>query len=333
MKILIIQTAFIGDVILATAVIEKLAQHYPGAEIDFLLRKGNESLLLNNPHISEVLIWNKKQAKFRNLLQIIHKVRSNKYDYIINLHRFITSGLVTTCSGARHKIGFNKNPLSLFFTKKVKHIISSSNENDLHEVDRNNLLVASLTDEKRIKPKLYPSDADIEKIKSLQQQPYICLAPASVWFTKQWAVEKWIELLNNLNPAIKVYLLGAGNDSELCNKIIHSSVHKATENLCGRLSFLESAALMKGAMMNYVNDSAPLHIASAVNAPVTAIYCSTMPYFGFGPLSDISFVIETKEKLACRPCGLHGHKACPQGHFKCSSGISINEVIKTLTVK
>jgi heptosyltransferase-2 len=75
---------------------------------------------------------------------------------------------------------------------------------------------------------------------------------------------------------------------------------------------------MKGAIMNYVNDSAPLHFASAVNAPVTAVFCSTVPAFGFGPLSDVSFVVETDIPLSCRPCGLHGYKACPLGHFNCS---------------
>lgn len=78
---------------------------------------------------------------------------------------------------------------------------------------------------------------------------------------------------------------------------------------------------MKSATMNYVNDSAPLHIASAMNAPVTAIFCSTVPAFGFGPLRENGRVVETSERLDCRPCGLHGHSACPKGHFRCAMGI------------
>ncbi len=80
---------------------------------------------------------------------------------------------------------------------------------------------------------------------------------------------------------------------------------------------------MEGAAMNYVNDSAPLHIASAMNAPVTAVFCSTVPAFGFGPLRENGRVVETKEKLDCRPCGLHGYKACPKGHFRCALGIDV----------
>ena len=63
-KILIIQTSFIGDVILATSVVEHLAYHYPTAQIDFLLRKGNESLLKGHPHIHQTLVWNKKEKKY-----------------------------------------------------------------------------------------------------------------------------------------------------------------------------------------------------------------------------------------------------------------------------
>jgi len=78
--------------------------------------------------------------------------------------------------------------------------------------------------------------------------------------------------------------------------------------------------------MNYVNDSAPMHLASAVNAPVTAVFCSTVPAFGFGPLSDKSFIAEKKEKLYCRPCTLHGKKSCPEQHFKCAEDIQVENV-------
>jgi heptosyltransferase-2 len=87
--------------------------------------------------------------------------------------------------------------------------------------------------------------------------------------------------------------------------------------MAGRLTFLESAALMRRATMNYVNDSAPLHIASAVDAPVTAVFCSTLPAFGFGPLSPSARVVQV-EGLSCRPCGVHGRRSCPEGHFACA---------------
>jgi heptosyltransferase-2 len=83
---------------------------------------------------------------------------------------------------------------------------------------------------------------------------------------------------------------------------------------------------VQDAQMNYVNDSAPLHLASAMNAPVTAFFCSTIPAFGFGPQSANATIIETTIKLDCRPCGLHGYKACPKGHFKCAESIDIKAI-------
>ena len=152
------------------------------------------------------------------------------------------------------------------------------------------------------------------------------MAPASVWFTKQLPKEKWIELIQK-NQAkdnnIIIFLIGGKEDIPLCDKIISSAKVTNIKNLAGKLTFLQSAALMKNAAMNYVNDSAPMHMASAMNAPVTAFYCSTVPAFGFTPLSDIKFIVETSENLDCRPCGLHGFHQCPEGHFRCATSIAI----------
>lgn len=323
---LIIQTAFIGDVILATSLIEKIHQHYPESKIDFLLRKGNEGLLLNHPILSEVIIWNKKDSKISNLLKIISRVRSKHYDCVVNIHRFASSGFITALSGSPMKIGFDKNPISFLFTRKVKHEIGN-----LHEVQRNQKLIEELTDNKFCKPKLYPSPSDFEKVKAYQNDSYLCIAPTSVWFTKQLSTEKWIEFLKSIkNRNEKIFLLGAPSDHLVCESIRLASANENVINLAGKLSFLESAALMKNAVMNFVNDSAPMHIASSMNAPVTAIFCSTVSSFGFGPLSDDSFVVETTEKLSCRPCGLHGFKECPQVHFRCATSISVDQLSKTL---
>jgi lipopolysaccharide heptosyltransferase II len=322
-KFLIIQTAFIGDVILATGVAEKLHQHYPDAQIDFMLRKGNEALLENHPFINEVLIFNKKEGKLKNLFALSKKVRSNQYDYLINLHRFGSSGFITTRSSAKRKIGFNKNPFSWTYHDKVKHEIGDGK----HEVERNHELIASLTDEKYALPRLYPTDSDRQKVAEYQNQSYVCIAPTSVWFTKQFPPEKWVELINKIGSEKAVYLLGGPGDRDACESIKSKSQHANVTNLSGQLSFLQSAALMAKAEMNYVNDSAPMHMCSATDAPVTAIYCSTVPRFGFGPLSPNSKIVETAENLDCRPCGLHGFKACPKGHFKCAKSIETDHIV------
>lgn len=322
---MIIQPAFIGDVILATGLIEKLREKHPEAPIDFLVRKGNESLLHGHPYLRNLLVWDKKKGKIKNLVKLAVEVRKKQYSHVINVHRFASSGFVTAWSGAKNRIGFNKNPLSFLYTHRVKHEL-----NGIHETERNQQLIESFASGRASRPKLYPSVADVQAVKDYTKQPYVCIAPTSVWFTKQYPKEKWVELLRNMDSSFAIFLLGASADRFICDEIIERSGRLNVTNLAGKLSFLQSAALMRDARVNFVNDSAPMHIASSMNAPVAAIYCSTVSSFGFGPLSEKSWIVETDEKLECRPCGLHGHKRCPQSHFQCATSISTEKLLNCL---
>jgi heptosyltransferase-2 len=321
-KILIIQTAFIGDVVLTTPLIEKLHHFYPKAEIDFLLRRGNENLLEGHPYIHRLHIWNKKEQKLRNLLKLIKEIRSEKYDLLINVQRFGATGLLTFLSGAKTKVGFDKNPFAFSYDMKIAHEVG----NGLHEVERNLSLITQWTDASYVRPKLYFDEEINTRVSVYTNEPYITLAPTSVWFTKQFPAHKWVEFIQQTDFQGRIFLLGGSADFDACEYIRNQSSHPKVENLCGLLSLLESTALMRGAEMNYMNDSAPMHFASAVNAPTTAIFCSTIPEFGFGPLSDKSRVVQVTDKLDCRPCGLHGHSACPKGHFRCAEDIDVRRL-------
>jgi len=326
-RILIIQTAFIGDVVLATPVLESLYAAYPNASIDFLVKKGNDSLFKGHPFLNSVIAFDKTN-KLKNTIKMCNELKLNHYDIVVNLHRHFTSGLFTVWSGAKLKLGFKKNPLSAFFTYKAIHEFKDG----IHEVDRNLELLRPLNISLLRKPKLYLTPDDIDFVQQFKREPYICIAPASVWETKKFPEAQWILFLRELSKELKIYLLGGNSDKELCERIKNAVPDKSVEVIAGKLSMLQSAALMRDALMNYVNDSGPLHFASAVNAPVTAIYCSTVPAFGFGPLSDNSHIIESKLKLDCKPCGIHGFKACPEGHFKCGTQIETNQLIKMLNL-
>jgi heptosyltransferase-2 len=339
-QFLVIQTAFLGDAVLVTSILEKLHARHPDAAIDLVVRKGNDGLFTGHPFLRNLFVWDKRTAKNKALFKLIGELRRNEYDHIINCQRFFSTGLMTVLARGREKVGYDKNPLSVLFTRTVKHIIGDGR----HEVDRLNALIEHLTDGTRPLPRLYPTAEDRAKVDTIirshgltsnahhepmgtwthEHMAYVCIAPASVWFTKQWPEHKWIELVKSLPREQQVFLIGAPGDTGLAQRIIAASGRGV--DLTKDLRLLESAALMEGAAMNYVNDSAPLHIASAMNAPVTAIFCSTVPAFGFGPLRANGRVVETPEKLDCRPCGLHGHRACPKGHFKCAEGITTTVV-------
>ncbi len=340
-RFLVIQTAFLGDAVLATGLLEKLHAHFPDAAIDLVVRQGNEGLFDGHPFLHRLFVWDKRRGKTRALFRLIGDLRRTEYDHVLNAQRFFSTGLMTVLARGKEKVGYDKNPLSVLFTRTVKHVIGDGR----HEMDRLNALIDHLTDGTRPLPRLYPTpqaqaeahEHDLSRPSGMSawarpvppqrdgHPPFVCLFPASVWFTKQWPEHKWIELVKALPPDHAVFLLGAPGDSALAQRIIAASGRGV--DLCGRLSLLGTAALMEGAAMNIVNDSAPLHIASAVNAPVTALFCSTVPAFGFGPLRANGHLVETTEKLDCRPCGLHGHRACPKGHFKCAEGIEVGRVL------
>jgi len=299
---------------------------YPDAKIDFLLKSGIEGLFDDHPFIDQVLIWNKRNRKYKNFFQLLSRIRKQKYDLVINIQRFASTGFLTWRSKAGLKIGFDKNPFSFSYDHKIKHVISGK-DNPVHEVDRNLELIKVLDFTVNRRPKMYPSKKDWDFVNQYKTSEYICIAPASLWFTKQFPVNKWVEFISGVPKKMEIFLMGSRADNDICDEIIKFADRPLIKNLAGELTLLQTAALMKDSRMNYVNDSAPQHLASAVNAPVTTIFCSTIPSFGFGPLSEDSYVVEISEILKCRPCGLHGLKSCPEKHFRCAMEIKKEQLL------
>lgn len=325
-KYLVIQTAFIGDVILATPLAQVLKQNYPGCTIHYLVRKGNEQLLEGNSDIDQIIVWDKSKRKYQNLLKTIRLVRKVNYTAVYNIQRFLSTGLITLFARSPMKIGFGKNPLSIFFNKKIPHYTSPATDpNPIHEVQRNLSLIDSQIKE-FIRPKLYSSADDKSIVSSLMDgKKFVVFAPSSVWFTKQWPIIKWAELAARIPAQVNIYLVGSLSDFSYCEEIALGKNN--IQNLCGKLTVNQTAWLMNGAIRVFTNDSAPLHLASAMNVATTAIFCSTIPAFGFYPLAENSRIVETNLSLSCRPCGLHGKPSCPKLHFDCAQSISPKMVL------
>lgn len=327
-RILIMQTASLGDVILSTSLAETLHKHYPSAMIDYLVKQPFDELFTGHPFVNKVIVWDKSHQKYTDLIKIIMGIRRRRYDAVINIQRFAASGLIAALSGSRFRAGFSKNPISFGFTHKAVHVLAGQTHEIYRNIELIKPIIADVTPEM---PRLYPSEEDLAETLQWKDQPYVTISPASLWFTKQLPADKWIELIDRIPYSNPVMLLGSKHDIPLCEEIFNRCGNHNINNLAGRLSFLQSVALMKDAYMNYVNDSAPMHMASSVNAPVTAVFCSTVPAFGFGPLSENSSIVETEVPLSCKPCGLHGYDKCPEGHFKCAETISVDQLLLPLT--
>lgn len=264
-------------------------------------------------------------------------LRRERFDLAVNLHRFASSGLLTYLARASTAVGFEKNPLSFLFSRSFPHQIGADEAGKyLHEIERNHQLIAEWCGSEVVLPKLYPERIPIrpfwaENIRAfLRDKEVILIAPASVWFTKQFPEEQWVKLTNALTK-YRIGFIGAPGDHQLVERLMSSAEHPDCHNFCGELNLLESARLMAEAKMTYVNDSAPLHLATSVQARVTAVFCSTVPSFGFGPKGPDAYTVETDTELDCRPCGLHGYKRCPKGHFKCATTIRTAQLTATLS--
>ena len=257
-RFLIIQTAFIGDVILCTPIISELKRCYPDAKIDVVLRKGNEQLLENHPAVNQLFTWDKKAGKYRSLINVVRSFRSYKYDEVINLQRYYSAAIMCLFSRSNDKVGFNKNKLNFIYSRLVEHTIGDGT----HEVERNLKTISHHNGAaQKTRPSIYPSDADKQTVQSILKdgKPYFCMAPASVWETKKLPFSKWVELIANKCKYGYVYLLGGPQDKELCEKLKNKVPAKNIVNTCGHLTLLQSASLMQHAKMNYVNDSEQLH--------------------------------------------------------------------------
>jgi len=338
-RILIIQTAFIGDVILTLPVVQVLKDNMD-CEIDFLCIPKVSGILETNEYIDNLFLYDKKHrdkgfVKFRRLARRIKNIR---YDIILSPHRSLRSSLLSKIGNSDVSISFDSSSLSFLYDKKVPY------KKDIHEIMRNLKLLEPLGIyiDDIIKPKIFITEGD-EKVVNLVLKKYgiyetgnlISVAPGSVWMTKRLPPHKIIKILDYLkNDNIRICLIGGKEDSELCKFIIDKTKNKNVFSTAGKLTLLQSACLIHKSAVLLTNDSSPLHIGNAVDTKVLAVFGSTIPEFGFYPIGDRDIVYQVKG-LKCRPCSIHGKQKCPLGTLECLEKIDekeiSSEIVKTIS--
>ena len=325
-KVLIIQTAFLGDAVLITSLLEKIRVESPSSTIHLLVRKGLEDIFKAYPQGNFGQVWTyDKSNKLKSWWALRNELTKEKFDQVFVAQRFFGMGLLSISIGAKKVVGFDKNPLSLFFDEKIKHEFGQGK----HETERNTELLASWLGPQLHKPFLNASHLNNLPV-DLQAKKYVSISPGSVWETKRFPVHKWIEFIRLLPLDQEIVLMGSAAEKYLSDEIesAFKGLSRNIHNACGRFNLQEAIAVYQQSLMSFVNDSGPLHICSALNTPTVAIFCSTIPAFGFGPLAERHKIIEVKEKLACRPCGDHGKKSCPEIHFNCANSIDVHEMLQ-----
>jgi heptosyltransferase II len=324
-NVLIIQTAFLGDAVLITSLLEKIRHESPQTRVQLLVRAGLEPIFEAYPHELLTKVWGyDKSKKLKSWLALRKQLAQENFDKVFVVQRFFGMGLLSVSIGAKQVIGFSENPVSFLFNSNVKHRFGEG----VHEVERNTDLMDKWLGKEFYVPFL-SSTPNLPT--SLNAKDYLCISPGSVWETKRLPLQTWINFIQGLPTEQTIVLMGAPNEIELSAKIAQACPQHNIHNLTGKLGLLDVIGVYQQAALAFVNDSGPLHICSAVNTPTVAVFCSTTPAFGFGPLASWNRVIESNEELTCKPCGSHGKKECPLGHYACGKGIQVNQLHEAYT--
>jgi heptosyltransferase-2 len=320
---LVIQTAFPGDVVLTTPLIRRAAERLK-APVDVVVIPAAAPLLANSPHVRDVIVFDKKGADrgVAGLVRMVRRLRAERYEVSYHPQASTRSALLAYLAGVPRRIGLRGAPGAFLYT----HAVAARGEP--HQVER--LLHLADGAPERREPELFPGDAERAAVRALLEEAgirgdFVALAPGSQWATKRWPY--FPELARALAAEIPMAIVGGPGDrvdARAIRTALGSGVPLADG--IGRLSLLASAELVRRARVLVSNDSAPVHLASAMGTPTVEIYGPTAPIFGFAARAPWSRVVEP-DPLPCRPCHKHGPAVCPLVHHRCMRDTSIGRVL------
>jgi heptosyltransferase-2 len=234
-------------------------------------------------------------------------------------------------AGIPRRIGFERSLGRFLYTDVVPYFKTT------HELERNLKLAETLLGKKTnlFLPQIVPGRNDRQIVDKwfadkgiVETDRVVCLAPGSVWLTKRWPADYWMELISRFNEkGITSIVIGGPGDKDLAF-ILEEGVKGGMYNAIGCFSLRQSAEIIRRGDLLITNDSAPTHFGVAVRTPVLTLFGSTSPAFGFYPYGNFNRILEI-ENLECRPCTDHGKRQCPLGHFKCMHDLEPETVFKT----
>lgn len=317
-RLLIIQTAFIGDAILTLPLIQELKKANTERIIDVLTIPKCAEIFKASPYTDNVISFDKrgKEKSFPGLIKLAKKISANKYDKLFCLHRSLRSAILSFLIKAGVKSGFSNSAFPYVFDRIIEYRF------DYHEVRRNLSFCEKEYDDEswRILPEVQPLDIHFEEnsiFKKGFQRGIIAIAPGSVWQTKKYPLEDYLRLTDILADKDFGFIIIGDSKEADAGEEFEKKFPGQVMNFCGKSSILESIELLRNCRLLITNDSAPTHFGMAAGIKVLTIYTSTVPNFGFYPYnwgSDFTGL----DDLGCKPCGMHGYRECPKGHFKCA---------------
>ncbi len=328
MKVLLIRFSSLGDVVLATAAVEALAEDRPDVELHVLTKPAFREVFQGHPGVSKCLPWDPGEG----LGALARRLRRERYDWVVDLHATLRSRILRfLVPGSRWSV-YRKGALRRRLAARLHRpgLLKA-----VHVVDR---YIAALQPlgvrPVRRLPRMYPDDEACRGGERLLREggwngrtPLVALAPGARWATKAWPEARWRDLADAIRREGRglPVVVGGEEDRELAGRILGDGPGIP---LAGKTSILETAAVLDRCQVLVTNDSAPLHLATAVGTRVVALFGPTVPGFGFFPLGPRDVVVELD--LSCRPCSVHGAPICPVGHHGCLENIGLDPVIRQL---
>ncbi len=318
---LIIQTAFLGDVVLTTPLLAALAERH--GPVDVVTTPAAAALVETHPAVGTVLRYDKRGADrgLGGLWRLGARLRARRYARVYLPHRSWRSAALALLARAGERVGFADAPAAPTYTRRVPRPRTG------HEVERLLSLAGPEPESAAPAPPVHVAlTADDRAAADAWLRGrgvgdgFVALAPGSIWGTKRWP--GYAELAAALE--VPVVVVGGREDAALAETVAAAAPGRV-HNAAGALGLRGSAALLARAAVLVTNDSAPLHLATAVGTPVVAVFGPTVPAFGFGPRGARDVVVEHRS-LSCRPCSAHGPQVCPLGHHRCMRELPVEAV-------
>lgn len=324
-SVAVMQTAFIGDVLLTLPLMKALRIALPDASLSLITTPAGAEVVAGVDFIDRVVAFDKRGEHRTTTGMRTFAQQLGAVDVLIVPHKSVRTLRLVRMIKAPFVVTYDDAWTKYAATVKVPYPI------DRHDADRHFALLQGLLPSTAwCKEQLVPitlSDADdvaIARGHVRDLGAYVVLAPGSAWPTKQWPLDSMQELASTIVSAgLRVVVVG---DASVNGRLAGPGI----TDLAGALTMRQSAAVIAGSEALVSNDSAPLHIASLQNVPAVAIFGPTTPAFGFGPFSNRHAVVELD--LACRPCSPHGTVACPIGTHACMKGIDVDAVMHALRI-
>ena len=328
-KILVIRLSSIGDIVLSTPIYRILKKKFPNSQIDILTKSEFAEILQYNPNIDNVLCFQKNDSVFNWRKKIIF----NSYDVILDLHNSLRSKILRLFSAKKNYVickNIFKRTLLIklrlnFFKKNIPIPLKYIAVGKSIGIEDDKLgLEIFIPDEIK-------TSANEKLNNFLNQKKIIVISPTAKHKTKIFPKEKFIEFAKKISQLcdVNIVIIGSNTDFLYCKELVEkiNFDKEIAYNFAGKLSLLETSVLIEKCNVVVTNDSASLHIASAMKKKCVAIFGSTVREFGFFPFRTEFEIIENKN-LKCRPCSHIGKNKCPKKHFKCMNDIKVDEVVE-----